>query len=170
VIDVCTYKVECVVVCEDVSVGEWLRRVYSAYIVDIRSTHQPTRTTMQAVKILEDDMACDIIKIGGIVRNKEVRDTHTYTGHSPLPHGRKHRHHQLTSFRSTRPIRQRHDSASSSGGSGWWGPTAPRSRRWSSSRYVVLTRPSPKKKAKGRKRFNQIRGGRRKEKGGVLID
>jgi ribosomal RNA assembly protein len=25
----------------------------------------------QAIKILQDDMACDVIKIGGLVRNKE---------------------------------------------------------------------------------------------------
>lgn len=41
-------------------------------------------------------------------------------------------HTQLTAPFS--PLSMNH-SASSSGGSGWWGPTAPRSRRWNCSRY-----------------------------------
>ncbi len=32
-------------------------------------THNPT--PFQALKILQDDMQCDIVKIGGLVRNKE---------------------------------------------------------------------------------------------------
>jgi ribosomal RNA assembly protein len=30
-----------------------------------------TQTDLQAIKVLQDDIACDVIKIGTLVRNKE---------------------------------------------------------------------------------------------------
>jgi hypothetical protein len=51
------------------------RKTYDPYIIlkarDVISLLARGVPVAQAIKVLQDEMACDIIKIGGMVRNKE---------------------------------------------------------------------------------------------------
>ena len=47
------------------------RHCASACIADLQFVRLTARGAVQAVKVLQDDMQCDIVKIGNIIRNKE---------------------------------------------------------------------------------------------------